>query len=236
MKRMYLFLLIAIMAMPMMGQQIMEAHYKKVLVVGAHPDDPESMAGGTILMLKAQGCEVVVVYFTQGERGIEGNGIEETRTIRHKEALDACEKMGVRAIFMSQVDGESYVNQQAYSEMLDIMLSEKPEMVITHWPIDSHRDHRNCSVITYDAWRRSGYAFDLYYGEVMTGLQTQNFQPDTWVDITPVRELKLEAYLQHKSQMNDGNIQAYHDPMELMRGLEFRCKYAEGYVKQHRGR
>jgi len=56
------------------------------------------------------------------------------------------------------------------------------------------------------------------------------------VDITSVRELKLKAYLQHESQMNDGNVQAYHDPMELMRGLEYRCHYAEAYVKQHKGR
>lgn len=236
MKRFYLFLLAAMCCLGAQAQQIMDAHYKKVLVVGAHPDDPESMSGGTILMLREQGCEVVVVYFTQGERGIEGKSLEEARAIRHQEALNACEKMGVRAVFMSQVDGETYVNQDAYREMLDLMLLEKPDMVITHWPIDSHRDHRNCSVIVYDAWRRSGYAFDLYYGEVMTGLQTQNFSPDTWVDITPVRELKLKAYLQHESQMNDGNVQAYHDPMELMRGLEYRCHYAEAYVKQHKGR
>lgn len=234
MKRICIFLLLAAMTITATAQQIMDAHYKKVLVVGAHPDDPESMAGGTILMLKEQGCEVVVVYFTQGERGIPGMSVEETRAIRHREALDACEKMGVRAVFMSQEDGRSYVNQEAYQEMLDLMLLEKPEMVITHWPIDSHRDHRNCSILCYDAWRRSGYAFDLYYGEVMTGLQTQNFCPDTWVDITPVRDLKLEAYLMHKSQMNDGNVQRYHDPMELMRGLEYRCKYAEAYQKQKR--
>ena len=46
------------------------------------------------------------------------------------------------------------------------------DMVITHWPIDAHRDHRVCSVLAYGAWRLSKHSLDLYYGEVMTGMQT----------------------------------------------------------------
>ncbi|MCQ2146126.1 MAG: PIG-L family deacetylase [Bacteroidales bacterium] len=236
MKRIILCIILWSLALPMFSQQITDGHYKKVLVIGAHPDDPESMCGGTMLVLKNMGCEVVSVYFTQGEGGIEGLSKEETARIRHQEALNACADMGVRAVFMSQVDGESYINAKAYDEMLDLVTKEKPDLVITHWPIDSHRDHRNCSILVYDAWRKSGYSFDLYYAEVMTGLQTQNFTPDTWVDITPYREAKLRAYLMHKSQHTDENIATYHDPMETMRGLEFRCKYAEAFIKQHKGR
>jgi hypothetical protein len=45
-------------------------HKKKVLVIGAHPDDPETGCGGTMLWLKEAGCEVVAVYMTKGEGGI----------------------------------------------------------------------------------------------------------------------------------------------------------------------
>ena len=151
--------------------------YKKVLVIGAHPDDPETMCGGTILKLKAMGVEVVSVYLTSGEAGIRGKTHEKSRTIRQAEARRACEVMGVRPIFMTQIDGNTEVNKERYAEMLALIKAEKPDMVITHWPIDSHRDHRVCAVLVYDAWRQSGYSFDLYYGEVMTGLQTQNFTP-----------------------------------------------------------
>lgn len=236
MKKALFAILLCVLAIPVSAQQITDGHYRKCLVIGAHPDDPESMSAGTMLALKDLGCEVVSVYFTQGEGGIEGKTKQETAAIRHQEALDACSVMGVRAVFMSQVDGESYVNEKAYAEMLDLVTREKPDIVITHWPIDSHRDHRNCSILVYDAWRRSGYSFDLYYAEVMTGLQTQNFTPDTWVDITKYRDTKIEAYLKHVSQHTEDNVKTYHDPMEMMRGLEFRCKYAEAYVKQHKGR
>jgi LmbE family N-acetylglucosaminyl deacetylase len=42
-------------------------HKKKVLVIGAHPDDPETGCGGTMVWLKEAGCEVVAVYMTKGE-------------------------------------------------------------------------------------------------------------------------------------------------------------------------
>ena len=205
--------------------------YKKVLVIGAHPDDPETMCGGTMIKLREMGVEVVSVYLTGGEAGIPGKSHEEARAIRQAEAKAACEVMGVRSIFMTQVDGSTEVNKERYEEMKALIEAEKPDMVITHWPIDSHRDHRLCSILVYDAWRRTGYSFDLYYGEVMTGLQTQNFTPTLWVDITDYHDQKVKAYYCHVSQGMD-EIREWHDPMEVLRGMERHCKYAEAFVKQ----
>lgn len=209
--------------------------YKKVLFIGAHPDDPETMCGGTILKLKDMGVEVVSVYLTSGEAGIRGKSHEESRTIRQAEARRACEVMGVRPIFMTQIDGNAEVNKERYAEMLALIKTEKPDMVITHWPIDSHRDHRVCAVLVYDAWRQSGYSFDLYYGEVMTGLQTQNFTPTLWVDITATHDKKVEAYMCHQSQGMD-EVQEYHDTMERMRGIEHQTHHAEAFIKQNWGK
>ena len=206
--------------------------YKKVLVIGAHPDDPESMCAGTMLKLKAMGAEVVAVYFTSGEAGIVGKTHEQARTIRQAEARKACEVLGVRAVFMTQTDGNAEVNKERYAEMKALIEAEQPDMVITHWPIDSHRDHRVCSILVYDAWRMTGRGFDLYYSEVMTGMQTQNFTPTLWVDITDYRDKKIEAYLCHESQELEGAVKEYHDTMERMRGMECQAKYAEAFVQQ----
>jgi LmbE family N-acetylglucosaminyl deacetylase len=206
--------------------------YKKVLVIGAHPDDPESMCAGTMLKLKAMGAEVVAVYLTSGEAGIVGKTHEQARTIRQAEARKACEVLGVRAVFLSQIDGNAEVNKERYAEMKALIEAERPDMVITHWPIDSHRDHRVCSILVYDAWRMTGRGFDLYYSEVMTGMQTQNFTPTLWVDITDYRDKKIEAYLCHESQELEGAVKEYHDTMERMRGMECQAKYAEAFVQQ----
>ena len=206
--------------------------YKKVLVIGAHPDDPESMCAGTMLKLKAMGAEVVAVYLTSGEAGIVGKTHEQARTIRQAEARKACEVLGVRAVFLTQTDGNAEINKDRYAEMKALIEAEQPDMVITHWPIDSHRDHRVCSILVYDAWRMTGRGFDLYYSEVMTGMQTQNFTPTLWVDITDYRDKKIEAYLCHESQELEGAVKEYHDTMERMRGMECQAKYAEAFVQQ----
>ncbi len=210
---------------------------KKVLVIGAHPDDPESGCGGTIAVLKEKGYDVVCVYLTRGERGIPGKSLEEAAAIRTKESEESCKILGVRHIFLSQIDGATEITPQRYDEMLNLIQSEKPDIVFTHWPIDGHRDHRICSLLTYDAWRRSGYTFDLYYYEVMSGTQTQNFNPTVYVDISSVRELKLQSCYAHKSQFidQDGDvIKEWHLPMEVFRGLESKTTAAEAFIKQIR--
>ena len=53
------------------------ADKKKIVVVGGHPDDPESGCGGTVAKLTKLGHEVTLMYFTTGEEGIEGKTWEE---------------------------------------------------------------------------------------------------------------------------------------------------------------
>ena len=52
-------------------------HTKKALIIGAHPDDPETGCGGTMILLKQAGYEVVSVYMTKGEGGIIGKTPDE---------------------------------------------------------------------------------------------------------------------------------------------------------------
>jgi len=77
---------------------------------------------------------------------------------------------------------------------------EQPDLVLTHWPVDTHRDHRICSHLVYDAWLRMGRAFALYYFEVMSGVQTQNFAPTDFVDVGSLLARKHEACAVHASQ------------------------------------
>lgn len=206
---------------------------KKVLVIGAHPDDPETGCGGTMRWLKDAGCEVVAVYMTKGEGGIPGKTHREAADIRVPEAIRACEILGARPVFMTQTDGRSEVNQDRYREMKELIAAENPDVVLTHWPIDSHPDHRVCSLLVYDAWRRLGH-FELFYFEVMSGVQTQLFHPTDWVDISQVAELKRKACYCHESQEMDELYRGYHDPMEIFRGLEAHCNRAEAFVHLRR--
>ena len=207
---------------------------KKVLVIGAHPDDPETAAGGTMVLLAQAGYEVVSVYMTKGERGIPGKSFQEAVDIRVPEAINACKILGARPVFMSQIDGDAQINPERYVEMRELIAAEKPDMVFTHWPIDGHPDHRVCSLLVYDAWRRLGYSFELYYFEVMSGTQTQLFHPTDWVNISSVATVKEQACFCHESQNIKPLYEEWHIPMEKFRGLELRCPRAEAFIHLRR--
>ncbi len=208
---------------------------KKLMVIGAHPDDPELCAGGTLILFKQKGWDVVSLYLTRGERGIPDMGHEEAAAVRMKEIEAACAVTGSRYRFLSHVDGDSQINREKYDEIKRVIAEEKPDVVITHWPIDSHRDHRVCSILSYDAWRQLDHSFELYYHEAMSGLQSQFFAPTDYVDISSVVELKHKACWCHISQDPKFMLEEYHIPMEKMRGIEAHCKAAEAFVHQRWG-
>ncbi|MCI1720720.1 MAG: PIG-L family deacetylase [Bacteroidales bacterium] len=203
---------------------------KKALVIGAHPDDPETGAGGTMILLKQAGYEVVSVYLTHGERGIGGKSNEEAARIRTQECIEACKVMEARPAFLTQIDAGSEITPARYKEMYDLIKAEAPDIVFTHWPIDSHRDHRICSLLVLDAFRQLGYKFPLYYFEVESGFQTMNFRPTNYVDITSVAEQKHKACWCHVSQDMESIYKESHAMMEQFRGAESHVKLAEAFV------
>lgn len=207
---------------------------KKALVIGAHPDDPEGNVGGTMIRLRQAGWEVVSVYLTRGHGGIKGKSQDEAAAIRTQEAIEACKILDARPVFMSQIDGNTEVNKERYAEMQDLIAQENPDIVFTHWPIDGHPDHRVCSILVFNAWRRLNYSFELYYFETMNGTQTQYFQPTDYVDISSVAEQKHESYFCHVSQNTRNSYKGWHCHSEKFRGLEFRCDRAEAFIHLRR--
>jgi LmbE family N-acetylglucosaminyl deacetylase len=203
----------------------------KIIVVGAHPDDPESACGGLMALYAAAGHDVVSAYLTRGEAGIKGKSHEESARIRTAEALKACEILKVRPVFLGQIDGNCEITHENYEAVSDLFKIEQPDIVLTHWPIDTHRDHRICSILVYDAWLNLGRKSALYYFECMSGQQSQNFAPTDYIDISAVIKQKHDACFIHLSQEVEEIYKTSHAPMEIFRGMEFGCEYAEAYVR-----
>lgn len=205
----------------------------RIVVVGAHPDDPESGCGGTIALYSSLGHEVTILYLTRGEAGIEGKTPQEAAAIRTAESEKACAILNARPLFAGQIDGNTEINQTRYADFRKILESEHPDLVLTHWPIDSHRDHRTASLLTYDAWLEAGKKFSLYYYEVDQGSQTQMFHPTHYVDITQTESRKRAACFAHASQQPETTFYPLHELMSRFRGMEIVSKYAEGFVQHY---
>lgn len=207
---------------------------KKVVCVGGHPDDPESGCGGTLAKFIKAGYEVTIIYLTSGEAGIKGKTHEEAASIRTKEAIAACKILEAKPVFAGQIDGDTVISNEWFNKIKKLIEAEKPAIVFTHWPIDSHKDHQAASILTIQAWMKSDRSFELYFFEVCAGAQTMSFKPTDYIDITDTRELKRKAVYEHISQVPESIYNAVdcnHALMEQRRGKEINVTYAEAFVR-----
>lgn len=205
-----------------------------VLCVGGHPDDPESGCAGTLARYSEAGHRVSVVYLTRGERGIEGKGLDESAAIRSAECETACRAIGARAVFAGQIDGDTIVDRRRIEEMSKLLTAEEPDIVFTHWPLDTHADHQAASILTVRAYLNSRKRWPLYFMEVNTGYQTFGFTPTDIVDISMTVEKKKAALFAHKSQNGEEIWRKHHEIIASFRGRDLGVRYAEGFA--HLGR
>jgi LmbE family N-acetylglucosaminyl deacetylase len=216
------------------GSELVAAQIKpgslKVVCVGAHPDDPESGCGGTLATYAAQGHRVTIIYLTRGERGIPGKSDAEAAAIRTAEAETACGIIGAKPVFAGQIDGSTEVTRERVNTMAALLDTEAPDLVFTHWPIDTHMDHEVASLLTIRAYVATNRRFPVFFFEVDAGAQTMGFAPAHYVDIANVREKKKSALFAHNSQNGERIYREHHEVMENWRGREARVIAAEAFV------
>jgi LmbE family N-acetylglucosaminyl deacetylase len=212
-----------------------------VVSVGGHFDDPQTCAGGTLTLYADQGHDVVALSITGGPPPKPDANPEERSVKNRLNAMRMAEILKIRLDCLDYQGSNSgqfsvpitygngcELSGKRYKEFTEIMLDKyKPDIVFTHWPIDFHMDHRAASLLTFEAWLRSGKKFALYYMEAELGTQTQNFYPTNYVDITSVEERTHEAWLEDTLWYKD--TWPLHDLMRQMRGHEHGCKVAEAF-------
>jgi LmbE family N-acetylglucosaminyl deacetylase len=201
-----------------------------IVCAGAHPGDPEFGCGGTMAKYSEAGHDVTFLYLTRGEASDPGKTYAEMAAMRTKEAEVACKALNAKPKFAGQIDGDSVLNKEWNEKMTKLIMAEKPDILFTQWPLDSHPDHQVTGSLALTAWIRSGRAFHLYFYEVNTGVETMAFTPTDYVDITAVHEKKKAAMFAHKTQNPVNTYNDYFKPLEEFRGLEAGVKVAEGFI------
>jgi N-acetylglucosamine malate deacetylase 1 len=198
----------------------------KIVVFGGHPDDPESGAGGLIATLTRQGHEVICAYGTcfRGDRNFFGRPEAD---VRKEEAGAACKVLGATPKFFPYAHEKLAADKTTLKEVDSWLAEVKPDIVVTHWPLDTHPNHHVVSSLVWQCYQHRG-GWNLYFFEVMTDQQTIGFAPDLFLDIAPVRDLKKRSLDAHKSQGPD-NIWRSHERMHRRRGAECGVESAEAY-------
>ena len=173
----------------------------RIVVAGGHPGDPECGCAGTIARYTALGHDVALLYLNRGEGYCGAAALDRCAAIRTAEAESACRILKARAVFADQTDGRAIVDDQHYTSFAGLLATEKPDVVFTQWPVDSHRDHRALSMLTLDAWQKGGKRFSLYFYEVAE--DTSMFEPTEFVDISAAESQRRSACYAHASQQPD---------------------------------
>jgi LmbE family N-acetylglucosaminyl deacetylase len=156
------------------------------------------------------------------------------KEVRTEEARAACALLGATAEVLDYPHEHIDVNLANRQRITSLLLERAPDVVIAHWPVDTHPDHRAVATLALDAFLHPEAPFDFYYFEVMTGLQSLRFMPTHYVDITASAERKRQACFCHQSQNPEG-FWSVHEAMHRFRGQECGAERAEAYVRVERG-
>lgn len=200
-----------------------------IVCIAAHPDDIAHSMGGTALLLK-DAYQIHVVCLTKGERGIKGASAAEAAEVREKEEREASSLFGAEVTFPGIIDGEVYAERDLCQQVADMLKELKPKALFTLWPLNVP-DHLMVYAIAMKALHLAGvyYETEIYLSENGIGGQTNQFEPDLYVNITDVVEQKLEVVRCHHSQHpTEDGVQKVLERNRL-RGMMARCDYAEPF-------
>lgn len=186
---------------------------KNILAIGAHPDDLEAYALGTLLKYK-EVSEIFCYIATCG-----GENDKTTKSTRGMESIKALkDALAPIEVHIEDREGLHLMNYVYYVTWLDKIIQKfNIDTIFTHSPHDTHQDHRLLHDITLTACRRFSGTL-LCYGTIS---QTIHFQPRIFVDITDYMIEKLKALACHVSQKDKvymqpeyiGDFHAVRDPV-----------------------
>ena len=169
----------------------------KVLFCGAHPDDAEIYAFGTLFAYRAMGADVLLVLATNGEDGSSKRSKDQPLALTRKtEATASADLLGARLITLDLPDGGLTDARFDLCVTLKTLFDqERPDIIITHSANDYHPDHRALSgAVTLAANDR----LPILYADTMKG---SHFEPSHYVDISAYQEAKFACLRLHHSQM-----------------------------------
>lgn len=220
-----------------------------ILAIGAHPDDVELAAGGTVLKHVHQGKKVGVLDLTRGELGTRGSA-----EIRDKEAAKSAEILGLSVRHnVRMADGFFEYNKENQLLIIEQIRRFKPEIVLCNAIEDRHPDHGKGSKLTSDACflaglRRIETEWDGEQQEawrpkfVYHYIQDRYIKPDFIVDVSEFWEKKMEAIMAFSSQFYDPKSKEPMSPIASKEFIEFiqgrgseygrqiNARYGEGFT------
>ncbi len=215
---------------------------RRILAIGAHPDDVEVSCAGTLARFVHAGCSVRIAVVCRGDRGGTASPTE-LAARRREEAERSASILGVEVSFLDIGDSEVRDTPEIRAAFLRLLRDARPDLLISHAPDDYHDDHVQVSQLAAKcAWYAAspGHRTDslpldrppaLAYMDNLAGLGPD---PSHLVDISRTIDLKRSMLACHvsQSQRQDGRFSELEELAETLarlRGFQCGVRYAEGF-------
>jgi len=221
-----------------------------VLLVAAHPDDPEFSSAGTVANWLKHGLDVIFVLATSGDKGTPDRDMTNERlsSMREEEQRAAALRIGVKQIeFLRFPDGELTPSLELRGAVTRMIRKYKPYAVMTHDPLTlfynnefiNHPDHRAIGQATVDAIYPTARDPLQFSEHIREGLEPHKVkeiylwgsdQANVLVDISDTIDVKIEALKLHVTQVGEATELAERVKTRAAQLAEpYGLRYAEAF-------
>jgi LmbE family N-acetylglucosaminyl deacetylase len=197
---------------------------QRILVILAHPDDPEFFCGATTARWTNAGHQVIYWLLTCGDKGTPDRDVtsEHLCSVRQAEQRAAANVLGVHQVnFLNYPDGYLVADLNLRRDITRVIRREKPDILVTCDPQTlyigdsrlNHPDHRAAGQAVldavYPAARDHLNFIELWRDEKLEPHNVREvwvcgtLNPNVKLDVTEYWETKINALYEHKSQIRN---------------------------------
>jgi LmbE family N-acetylglucosaminyl deacetylase len=192
---------------------------KRVLTIFAHPDDAETMAGGTLLKWAREGHAITMCLITDGDKGTSDPDDTREAVIarRRAEQERAAARLGATVMTLGYEDGLLLPTLTLRRDLVRVLRRVRPHVVVAndptvwfrHGQYINHPDHRAAGQATIEALYPA-----VKKASIFPELLAEGYEPhvveevwlgptdeaDAFVDITEIFDEKIALICEHRSQ------------------------------------
>ncbi len=221
---------------------------KRILTVFAHPDDAETMAGGTLLKWAAEGHDITLCLITDGDKGTADPDDTRDAVIarRRAEQARAAARLRAEVVTLGYEDGMLEPTIALRRDLVRVMRRVRPDIVVAgdptvwfrHDTYINHPDHRAAAQAAVEALYPAVKKAAIFPELRAEGLEPHvvqevwlgpTDQPSTWVDIGGVLEAKIALICEHASQFQPEPARAAFTRIAREAGQPRGIEFAESF-------
>ena len=204
----------------------------KILAIGAHLDDIEIAAGGTLAKAVENGHEVKVLIMSKSGYTNKDGQVQRADETAVVEGTKALNTLGITDITILDFPTKDIPFRSDVVNEIDLMMSSyNPDVIFTHHPFDTHQAHEGVAKATIAAARRKNTVY--FYEPIQpSGRSYVAFKPILYVDIEQTIQKKIDSLKCHTSEYNKFGGEDWIEGVKCrcgFRGYEIGKKYAEAF-------